>query len=382
MISIIKSRLLLALLLTGMLICNQPLEGQIIFGQPPAGDIKFIYQSWKIEDDSGQQAELSQWVLPIYGFLPLRDNLELILTSSTAGSSQSLPDNSEAELTGLNDSRISLYSSFLDDHLLLGLGLNLPTGKKALDAEEVGVVAWLTESFFNFPIKSYGEGFAVNLETGYAYAANGLAFGAGLGYTLKASYEPLSGVEDYKPGNQFKIGCYGSYEKSGLLGKLSMLVNLFSDDQLDGRSVFRDGAILDLRQEIRYKRERMITALSFREILRGKDRRLGITALETEPEKSHGTEIRVLAEAGYGLNQRISLSALLEYKRVGANGYPEDHVRYFGSSDYFGIGCGIGAAISKVISSRASFKYYSGSADDDIFDLRGWEIILALGASF
>jgi hypothetical protein len=381
-----RKYLIIIFLLTGILFMYQPLEGQIVFGQPPSGEIKFIYQSWDVTNDDGEEISLSQWVIPVYGFVPIQDNLEVVFTSSTAGSSRELNDGSgtatDASLSGLNDSRLAVYASFLEDRVLLGAGVNLPTGKKALDNDEVGVVNLLTESFLNFPVKNYGEGFGATLEAGYARTFDNLSFGAGAAYVLKASYEPLEGTDDYKPGNVIRLAAFGSARRDQFSGRLSVVYNMFGEDELDGNPVFQDGDIFDLTGEFRYREDRISTLLGLRQLIRGKDKRLDAGELVTEAEKSHGAETRIYGEVGYSATERIGVKALLDYQYVAANGYDEDHVRGFGSSNYFGIGAGLTGAFSKVLSGVAEFEYFTGSADDSALDLSGWQLVLGVGASF
>ena len=115
--------------------------------------------------------------------------------------------------------------------------MNLPTGKKALTNDEIGIADLLTESFFNFPVKNYGEGFGINLEAGYAQNYDVYTYGVGMGYTLKTSYEPLQGTDNYNPGNMFRIGGYGSVELEKVLGRLSIVYNFYGEDKLDGTPV-------------------------------------------------------------------------------------------------------------------------------------------------
>lgn len=370
-------------LLTVILFLNQPLEGQIVFGQPPSGEIKFIYQSWSIDDTLGATMDLSQWVLPVYGYVPLKDNFELIFTSSTASTNQSLQEGgSETSLSGLNDTRLSVYGSFLEDQLLFGLGVNLPTGKKALTNDEIGIADLLTESFFNFPVKNYGEGFGINLEAGYAHSIEQYTYGIGVGYTLKTSYEPLQGTDDYKPGNMFRAGGYGSVTLEDFLVRLSIVYNIYSKDKLGGTPVFQDGNILDGRLEFNYSQDKFRAFTGIRGIIRGKDKRLNEGVLETEVYKSHGAETRLYGRATYQVHPQLGLTALLDYKNVSANDYPEGNIRSFGSSDYFGIGFGGNTLVAEMVRGFAEFEYFTGSADGGNLDLSGWQIGLGVGASF
>jgi hypothetical protein len=376
------SKILFGIIAICVLMFYQPLEGQVVFGQPPTGEMKFIYQSWTLTYDDGDEIKLSQWVVPINVYVPISDNWEVMLSSSTAGSSLDLADGSESSLSGLNDTRFSVYRSFLDDRVLLGVGLNLPTGKKALDNDEVGITNLLTESFLNMPVKNYGEGFGLHLEGGYAHKVDIYSFGAGAGYTIKGSYEPLNGSTDYKPGNHLRLGGFASVAKDRFTGSFSLIYNAFGEDKLDGEPLFKDGSMVDIRLIGGYANESIATSLGLRGILRGKDKRITSDVLETEAEKSHGTETRVFGRISYALNEKYVIRALVDYKGVAANGYDEGHVRYFGSSNYFGIGFGGSGLFGEILRGFAEFEYFSGSADDGDIDLSGWEIALGLGATF
>ena len=370
------------LVLIGLLCINQPVEGQIVFGQPPAGDLKLIYQSWTIEDSAGAQTKLTQWVIPILAYIPVYDNWEVIFSSSTAGSSVDIDNGSDSDLSGLNDTRISVYTSFWDDHLMLGMGLNLPTGKKALNSEEVSITNWLTESFLNFPVKNYGEGLGINFEAGYARTVDIYSFGFGAGYIFKTAYEPLDGTDDYKPGNQLRLGGFGSFNNDQLLGSMSMVYYLFSDDELDGDPVFRDGGMLDLKLQFGYVHSNVVTVLGFREIIRAKDKRIEDNQLVTEEEKSHGAESRVYLQSELTLNERLALKGLINYKHVAANGYDDSSLRSLGASNYLGLGLGAETGLTDIFKGYGQFEYYTGSADDGDYDLSGWQIVVGMGATF
>jgi len=377
-----RKYLTIIFLLTALLFIYQPLEGQIVFGQPPSGEMKFIYQSWTIADSADNEISLNQWVLPLYGFVPVRDNVEIIFTSSTAGSNREFNDGSDASLTGLNDTRLAVYGSFFEDRVVLGAGINLPTGKKSLDNDEIGVVNLLTESFLNFPIKNYGEGFGATLEAGYARTFDAFSFGGGASYMLKAAYEPLEGIEDYKPGNMFRIGAFGTARRDQFWGRLALVYSIYGEDELDGTAIFKDGAIFDITGEFRFSQDRIAALLGLRQIVRGKDKRLSSGELVTEPERSHGAETRLYGEAVYGASERIALKALLDYQYVAANGYADDHPRSFGSSNYFGIGAGLSSSFYQMFHGQAEFEYFTGSADDGDLDLNGWQFLIGVGASF
>lgn len=357
-------------------------SAQIIFGQPPSARAEVIYQSWKITDSAGVESTLSQWVVPVSAYVPLADNWEMMLSSSTAGTSLDDPGGPNNSLSGLNDTRIVVYRSLMDDRLMLGAGLNLPTGRKALDEDEIGVANLLTESFLNMPIRNYGEGFGVNLELGYAEKFDIYTLGAGAGYTYKGSYEPLNGADDYKPGDQFRLGAFGAVERGAVNARLSMRLNMYATDQLDGEDVFKDGSMFEINFRLGYVLEKSVSHAGIRYLMRGKHDRLILGDLQTEPEKTHGNELLFYGRSAFRMTEVLTLFALVEYTNVASNGYEEDHERFFGSSNYFGIGAGGSALLTDIFSTYGEFKYLTGAANDDLLDLNGYEIAVGVRAVF
>jgi hypothetical protein len=377
-----KSKCIKALFVVLRLCLVNSASGQIIFGQPPSAQAGIIYQSWTITDNADSESTLTQWVIPITAYIPLAENWEMMLSSSTAGTDLESPQSADNNLSGLNDTRVIVYHALMNDKLMLGLGLNLPTGKKALDEDEIGVANLLTESFLSMPVKNYGEGIGLNLECGYADQYDIYTYGGGVGYTYKGSYEPLSGADNYKPGDHFRLGVFGAVKRNEIFARLGLRYNIYGMDKLDDEDVFKDGDMFETRFVVGYTTQQAITSLGMKYILRSKHDRLIAGDLQTEPEKSHGNELLIYGQTAFRLTEVFTLRAMVEYTSIAANGYEDEDERFFGSSNYFGIGAGGSAELTDIFSVIAEFKYLSGVADDDRLDLSGYEVASGIRAVF
>ena len=167
------------LLILGLVLLVSPAYAQIIYNQPNSGGGRMIYSHWSIESSEGTN-KLSQFVIPIHGFIPIQDNLEARFSLSTV-SSKLDSSGTDYKLSGLGDIRVQFNQSLADDRLLLSLGLNLPIGKKKLHlTDEWPVMEYLSRDYLDVPIRKYGEGLGVNLLAGTATQVGEMQLGASM----------------------------------------------------------------------------------------------------------------------------------------------------------------------------------------------------------
>ena len=62
--------IILSILLTLVMISSS--HSQIIYGQPGFGNPQFIYTHWSIDNELIGETKISQTVIPIVGFIPLK----------------------------------------------------------------------------------------------------------------------------------------------------------------------------------------------------------------------------------------------------------------------------------------------------------------------
>ena len=182
---------------------------QIVLGQSGTGNTGFAITNWKLDfGDSTHQ--IDQFWVPLSGFVPLGDNTEARVFLATANSDLTRASK-EYKLAGLSDLRMQFSRSYAEDRYLISAGANLPTGKAQLQiTDAIPVLDMLAESFLEFPMRRYGEGFGFNVLLGTARHWGKGNVGLSVRYEYLGSYKPYKAgdstvVDDYNPGDLLNI---------------------------------------------------------------------------------------------------------------------------------------------------------------------------------
>ncbi len=350
---------------------------QVVFGDPPAASARFVYQSWTIEDDlTGDDRKLSQWYFPVYGFIPVSERWEIHISSASAGT-QSDSSGNDVSITGLNDTRISVLRSLLNNRVLVGAGLNLPTGKAALDPDQSGLRQLLTADFLNVPSKIYGEGFGLFVEAAYSRQIDKLMFGVGAGFLLNSSYSPLDGVDGYNPGNRLIVAANAAYRHRLGTAYSYLRRTEFAVSSQGGTDVYKVGAITEFLLGTTINKEQFEIDAGLRIIFRQADSRLVAGGLTEYEHNNYGNDLRFYSNLGYRMEGIGKPLMLIDYKRVGANGFGSGDDEYAGKSNLFGIGAGFEKSVTDRLDVSITSTAYLGSADDSRLDLTGIELALS-----
>jgi len=94
--------------------------------------------------------------------------------------------------------------------------------------------------------------------------------------------------------------------------------------------------------------------------------------------KNYGDDLRIFTAFGYRLRGAGKASVFIDYKSISANGFESGDDKYAGKANIFGIGAGFEKSVTDEVDLSASFKSFSGSADDGNLDLSGLEIGFAV----
>lgn len=179
-------------------------RAQISYGTPATLDVGFALTNWTL-DEAGRETTIQQILVPFTGFVPLRDNLEARYFFAYCTNEVTL-DGGVHRLAGLSDLRIQINRSLLRDRLFLGLGVNLPTGKRGLDLDGEWLVAnYLSLDFLTLPVRGLGEGLGFSATVGGVVDWRSLLLGATVAYEHAGPYESYQRVDDYDPGDQVNV---------------------------------------------------------------------------------------------------------------------------------------------------------------------------------
>jgi hypothetical protein len=363
-----------------LLAVTTPLYGQIIYGSHSSASIQLQFNSWSITDDNGK-IKIEQWVTPVSGFVPIRDNFEARFHIS--GSSNYLEKTSTSiNLKGVGDFRVLLSHSFYDDRLLASFGLNLPTGKKKLDyTSEREIIERLSESYLSFPTRRLGEGFGFNFLLGGATVTGPVKLGAGITYMYSGSYEPYKDLSKYDPGDSYNVNASGDLNIKDITITSNIIYTNYTIDKQNGLKAFKQSPQLDLEFGGLFTTEKYSIRTNAACLLRGRHTRYDIQSGDILNRlKMYGNEFLILARLDYFPSRTWYVAPLVEMKWIAANEEPyEDKL---GNSSIFGIGGDFGIRIREGIEAAFGLKYCTGLADSGNMDLSGFQLTSLLLASF
>jgi len=368
-----------ALAVVLVLAAAAPGMSQIIYGQPTSADLRVIYSHWSQKNDSGTTS-INQWVIPITGLVPLKDNLEMRFYAANA--SNSLEDGaSEYRLSGFSDVRLQVNSSLANDRILLSAGFNLPTGKKELSREtERPVMAVLTENYLGLPIRGLGEGMGVNLLVGMAAAAGNSRMGASIMYQYNGAYKAYEGEADYKPGDMFSVNVGGDTKAGEFTLGGGVTYSTYTTDKVDERKVFKQSDQIDLHVGGNYKTGACRFLADIRYLIRGRNTRYDPDQAIDYRLKVYGNELAFAGGVTWTPRPAWSVTPMVELRLIDGNEF--DDQRKIGPSNNLGMGIEVGRTIMNNVDLGVGFKYYTGSADDGNIDLSGYRLSAGLTAAF
>ncbi|MFH2035582.1 MAG: hypothetical protein ABIJ45_04200 [Candidatus Zixiibacteriota bacterium] len=348
--------------------------GQIIYGQKSSGDLSLIYSYWKI-DSSGSEKTLSQFSIPVGGFIPIEDNFEARFYIGNAFNSLDM-GNDDYTLSGLGDLRVQFNRSFENDRYLLSVGLNLPTGKKKLSsADEKDIVSLLSSSYLTFPVRRLGQGFGINAMAGAATFWNDIRAGFSAMYQYNGSYDPYDDIADYKPGDFFTLAASADMRNREWFYLLSLAYTIYSNDKVDGDKIFKQSNNFDARLNATYSQKEIDYSGVVRMLLRGENSYYDALSNRLD-ERLFGNEFSVFLSANYHPTGKWHLDPILEYTSIA------DNDRGDGSSSLFGFGGDYVTELSDKIDLRLGAKYYIGSAAGGDLDITGLQLSTSLMAAF
>jgi hypothetical protein len=372
----VPSRQLLILSLVGACLAGAvPAAGQIVYGQQTTGSFDVVATHWKLTLDQ-DEATVDQWAIPIMAYLPLRDNLEarLYTAYSTTTVNQLGQD---FKLQGLSDMRVQVNQALADDRLLLGAGLNLPVGKKALNlTEEWVVMNYLTQSFLSFPVRNLGGGFGVNLMAGAATEVGEYRLGATATLDLAGSYEAYLAEADYKPGNALSLtlGLQRNLGERLLNGDITLTTS--ADDKQDDLPVLSRGDQVTLHSGLTSGGEhrRYYADASYR--LRGRNTLFDPTGVLVQQLKIYGNEFTLAGGLEFKHNEVWHYGPSADLRLIAGNEIG------LGNSKILGVGGQVARAIGSGVNLRLALKVFTGSTHDGEIDLGGYQVWLAANGTF
>ena len=375
---IILVSVVLIFFLTGVTV-----QGQIRYGQPASGGTNFTYSYWKMEQDT-LKTTLNQFVIPVSGFIPLQDNLEMQVFISSASNSMDVINNN-VSLSGLSDLRMQVNKSLKEDRLLLSGGINLPTGKKKLDGEGQLVQLALSQNFLDVPLRRLGEGFGFNILIGGAQSFDNVNIGGGITYQYIGTYDPYEGVVDYNPGDMISINGGIDIVGERTIASFDAIYSLYTDDKFTDTKVFRQSPTFDFRVRLSHHLSNgNILKGSIRYVLRGNNKLYTVDTTQQEVISSlqlFGNEFFISGGYTFTAMNQWQVTPSAELHMISSND-DELQAAQLDNSSVLGFGVIAERPVSEKVSLFAGGKFFTGSADGGNIDLTGLQFTGGLSATF
>jgi hypothetical protein len=352
----------------------------------------YAYQHWKLSLPTGTglgsvtspDQKTNQGVLGLSATGVLSSRFHVDLNGTLANSTSQLETGNAAtdfkqSLSSLNDTRLRVSYAFGDGKGMASIFVNLPTGKKKLDANQYLVTVELADLSRKFMVRRYGQGLDLGAEW-YAlprWGNFGLDFGGG--YLYHGKYQPLqSDSREYKYGDEIfgKLG----FDTYGEPIRASFDVNLryYSKDKFDNLDAFQAGVTTMINGVIVYSSSFDLSAGGSL-MLRGKAkiRATSSQALSDEQFKSGRNELLLYINGGFPVSEKLRALGRLEYQNVSANDFPTGSLEFLPKSHYVGLGGGLGYSLASSLTASSLVTYYAGNIDT-IGSLKGLGLTFVL----
>jgi hypothetical protein len=252
------------------------------------------------------------------------------------------PGTADRSLTHTLDTKLNLsyvvVGKFPVD-LLLGLDVNLPTGKTDLSAADLALI----RDPEIVSITTFGEGVNVNPTISLAKEWGPWSAGLGIGYNVRRTYDVSTeaGLTDYDPGDILSLNALLQRECSrGYVGRLFGKFSRFGKDRLRGADLFREGDYRMIGVGVSRAGSAWEADVNLRGTFRGKAEALSGGSPAAEPERSRGDEWSAEASVRHALRKDVTLSGSVRGLIVAENGYPAGATRHNGSKEKIALSIG------------------------------------------
>ncbi|RMH76794.1 MAG: hypothetical protein D6681_21310 [Calditrichaeota bacterium] len=353
--------------------------GGLVAQSPPGnGGIQVtpLSQSWSI-DYGGRETNLWEVSTGVrMRYFPHR-NLSLSLRGALGATG-----GDPREIRGPGDLQLDVTWHARSRHLVMGVGINLPSGKKALLPEEFQTSVLLSNTVFRFQVPNFGQGVQVSPHLTWATPlSENVVFGMGAAFKFSGPYRPRSTDSlDYDPGEELLLTA-GFDLRLGPAAYLSgdAIVNFYTTDRLGDRDLLSPGpkltAFLQYRQHFGFHELWLLARY------RSRSRNEWIPTSE---------EFRALPNYGEVVGRfRARLHPMLSVGFLG-------EARFYGPVDpnmrgtligdlsegsLFGIGLLPQISLTRRIALPLRVKYLKGNFRNDL-SLTGWEAGIGLAVQY
>ncbi len=295
------------------------------------------------------------------------------MLTAYAYTTMDLDGESDESLTNLIDTKMNFSCEFVNKFpfdVLLGLDLNLPTGKTRLDKENLSRM--LDPDLVS--IHNYGEGFNLNPTLIMAKTWKDFSVGMGLGYVLRGEYDYSDEFRDYDPGEIFNAtGEVVYYISDVWKTAFSVEYGTISEDDLDGDEYYKEGDYYLLEYLLFHTGKKWDATFNLSALFRGKSEFQDIGgSLSTEDRSGYGDEYEFNTIYRYFLSDVTTLKTQVGVLWITDNDYSSNHPLFWGERKKYALGMGVVRQLSPGLDCEIFLRGYymtdepTWYADEDV----------------
>ena len=326
-------------------------------------------QTWRIKDSTGAN-RVSAIFTPLRLSIPVTANFDLDFYGASAFAG--VDQGATPTLNGLIDTKIRGTMRLNDYHWLVQAGVNLPTGKNVLAADEAQVNNLLAETVLGFLFKRYGRG--LDFDAGLAYAwslSEKMKAALGVAYLRKGAYLfRQNDARQFQPGDELTATAGVEFQAERLLVRSNVLAKFFQKDRLGGSVVFQEGIQIEITEEVGFPLQKWRFALTAKDVIKADNRTFSTSGQSLAAGKDNfpGNTFWLNQQTTYPFSEKFSVAASLGLNILGKSDLQ------LGDAQIFNFGAGTQLKLTERLIAQTAFSYSTGQAKDAAaqrFDLRG-----------
>ena len=283
------------------------------------------------------------------------------------------PD-TEAKLSGLTDTLVSASYAHLFPQrpiaLIMGLDMNLPSGKERLNEEQMQA-EW-GQSNDLFEVDNFGEGFNIGLSLGLTRQFETVTLAAQGGYIYNGPFDPTSTIpdDDLDPGNQLlALGVLDWQAASWLRLNTFLSYTYFGTDQSDDTDSLRQGPQLAVGGNLSLDYRPWALSLALQGRFQGKNKVLVEDVLREETANSNGSGLFGVAALSYQLAENFRIRLLNDVRYYAETELTDKatSLPYTGRRIRYAGGPGFTYAVTSRLSCNGLLKFFVMEQQQDAF---------------
>ncbi len=280
----------------------------------------------------------------------------------------------ESELCSVTDMLYSASRTYTFSRwpvgIMLGMDLNIPSGKERLSDEETALE--LGENSDLFKIDNFGEGQNISLSLGLISQIQSAALAFQGAYIFNDEFDPTSETEDdnIDPGDQFLLVGFFEWQASSVF-TLGTFVSYshFTADRTEGEEYFRQADQVSLGTNLQINQGTMEGVIHLNGTFSGKNESLEDDTMETESENSNGTDFSGTVAVTYNVSEKFNVWINGDILYYGESELEDDQsgLPYSGKRIRYAGGSGLNYRLNSRLSWNAAFEVFTMKQDLDMF---------------